>query len=116
MENKEDLIISLQERLNKVFVEDYVALKSALDDINMYLKAMGIDYVYPYDIFCKDFITTSKSFISKMTVLELDTMDKFVLIQEIVAIMIYYKINENLDNEDDRSFKLLQHILIKKNA
>ena len=116
MENKEDLVLKLQERLNDVFVNDYELINGALSDINNYLSVLDVNYTYKYDDFCKDFLKTSQAFIDKMTIQELQNMDTFIFTQEVIGIMIYYKIENTIKNEDDRNFKLLQHILIKKNS
>lgn len=116
MENKEDLIIGLQARLSEKFVSDYDLIKGALQDINNYLQVMDIEFTYNYDDFCKDFLTTSQAFIEKLAIDELKNMDTYVFTQEVIGIMIYYKIGETIKDEDDKKLKLLQHILIKKNS
>jgi hypothetical protein len=116
MENKEDLINRLNNSMNTTFVDQYDEIMLALKDVNEYLSVLDIDYVYTYDVFCNEFIVMAKSFIEKLSMEELNNMNIFTFVQEIIATMIYWKISELVENEEEKRAKLLQHILIKKNT
>lgn len=112
---KDNLIIELNVKLKNIFVEKYDMVTDAIIDINGYLDTLNIKYQYKYDDFCKHFISTSNEFFNNLSNQDFKTIDIYQLVQEILSMMIYKKIDEYSINKDDKSYKLLQHILIKNN-
>ena len=114
MNIKENISEELSERLKSMFVDDYDKVNGAKEDINSYLDSINVNDKYDYNSFCHDFLNISSNLLENLTDNDIQNMDFMYFINEILSVMVNYKILNDNDGKIDEETKvanLLRHEL-----
>lgn len=112
-ESRDSLLKTIEDNLSNMFVEEYTKVNTARSSVNAYLNDIEISYQYEYNQFCIDFMDNTKNLVNKLPINTLRELDSNSFVSEVLSFMIKNKINENIEDNDKKSYLLIQHELKK---
>jgi hypothetical protein len=113
MDEREQIMKNIEDKLQDMFVEEYDRVNNAKDSINKYFEDLEINYVYGYNIFCVDFKENAKSLINNLSPEDLLNINTTVFVFEVLSYMIRNKIDEIVDDKGKKMDLILKHELKK---
>lgn len=114
MNVKNNIVEELNDKLKELFVDQFDKVNGAKDEINKYLDSMDIESKYEYNSFCSDFLKVASNLLDSLTISDLQKMNIEYFVNEILSIMINYKIVEGEADDEKKLEKMIKHELKRK--